>query len=274
MIIRDITQERITDARVVELIGPVERGDFVQFLRAVEGIEHAFIFVSGPGGDLDEALSIGSEIWERGFSTAVPSAAQCASACAYIWLSGVIRWMPDKAQIEFHAASASRDEKSAMALADLGSYLTFLGLKREAIKYLSSAPSYDVRRLTLEDAAQLEIEVRPLKLEEGFLPPAPPTPGSSINPGEIAQLASLVVTFYGQCGNAHDVDHDAIRAYHKNLMDAGKALAGDEVFGEMLSVELGRRIHEIRSETHEHWCRRTRAMFAKPPFREMFGLID
>lgn len=271
MIIRDITPSHITHARIVELSGEVDRGDFVQFANAIEGIDHALIFVSGPGGDLEEALEIGAEIRARNYSTAV-SLQQCASACAYIWLSGALRYKPAESQIDFHAASAVRDDHTAMAIADLASFLTYLGLKREAIRYFTSAPAYDVRSFGLEDAVRLSVDVTVLKLDEGLIPPLPSRAEPSSNPGEIARLASILVVFYGQCGSHHNANDDAVKAFHKDLMDRGQQAVGEKVFFEMLSVELLRRVYEVQAETREHWCRRIRMALEKTPLKDILEL--
>ena len=55
--------------------------------------------------DFKEALSIGSEIRLRGFTTFVAGGKmQCYSACALIWIAGVRRYMMPDASIGVHAA--------------------------------------------------------------------------------------------------------------------------------------------------------------------------
>ncbi len=162
MDIRRITPPGVRNVEMIEIRGDVVPGDLVRFLRALEGIQSASIFLSGDGGDIEEALSVSSEIRLRGFTTNVLPDMTCASACALIWLAGVRRYMSESSRIGFHAAYRIVDGKpveTGMGNADIGSFLTHLGLSRDAIRFISSAAPDEIRWLSLADARRLGIAI-------------------------------------------------------------------------------------------------------------------
>lgn len=97
---------------------------------------------------MDEGLSIAAEVGQRGFTTIVAPGAECHSICAVIWVSGSSRMMDSTSTIGVHAAyrnqamgdGTSLTSESGVASADIGSFLTHVGLSREAIRYFLRRP--------------------------------------------------------------------------------------------------------------------------------------
>lgn len=114
--------------RVGQEILPGDERAFQQRLAALPG---AVIVLSGPGGSVDAALAMGRLIRAQGLTTSVPAGAECASACALIWMAGQKRLLGRGARIGFHAISATRPDGSRVQTHAydhvLRRYLTELG---------------------------------------------------------------------------------------------------------------------------------------------------
>lgn len=154
---------RHPDPKMVPFIfvkGEFVQGDALEFERKIMGLTRGLVVLSSPGGSVTEGLGIGAAVRTSGLATM--TADQCASACALVWLSGIRRYFNEGARIGFHAAYKIRDGKpveTGMANAEIGSFLTHLGLNREAIRFVASAPPNGMRWMTLEDAHRLNISV-------------------------------------------------------------------------------------------------------------------
>jgi hypothetical protein len=120
------------DVPLISLRGPIERGDGDKFSNLASGLPRASVILRSPGRLLKEALQIGATIRMSGFSTMVAADQECFSACGLIWVSGVRRYMSDSSLIGFHAAYREENgeyRESGVANAEIGSYLTHLGLR-------------------------------------------------------------------------------------------------------------------------------------------------
>ena len=145
---------------VITIQGPIEDGDAQQFRDAVASSKRAIVFLNSEGGKIMPALDMGTLISAKGFATAVPADALCASACALMWLAGKPRYVSANANIGFHAAyvldhGKSREIGSANAL--VGAYLNRIGLSADAIVFVTSAPPEGMEWLTLEEASTVGI---------------------------------------------------------------------------------------------------------------------
>lgn len=146
----------------VSVRGEITAGDGDRFFEAVNSLERATVILESPGGLLREALQMGAEIRIRNFATMVLPDAECYSACGLIWVSGARRYMSPTSEIGFHAAfSAENGEyrESGVANAEIGSFLTHLGLRIEAIRFFTIAGPNEFLLLTPERARALGIDV-------------------------------------------------------------------------------------------------------------------
>jgi hypothetical protein len=258
------------------LIGEIVEGDWRDFAEATEGQERVSVTLSSPGGSVSEALKIASEIRLRGWVTMV--ADECASACGLIWLSGIRRHLIGNAKVGFHAAYAIKNGsayETGMGNADVGSFLTYLGLSRDAIQFITAAPPGEMRWLTREDAQRLGIAVIPSILpvpdspEERPVYEKRPAKGDE-DKAEIAKLASsaseLIVTL--MCKDVFRVNDQEIKTLHSQLMEQGKPF-GDRFFA-ILSDELEERVREIRRDGLERVCSAQRERFLKAGIKNLY----
>ncbi len=146
----------------ISIIGELENGDDQKFRNTTYNIQKAIVFLKSPGGNLPAGLSIGTQINQKRFSTAVISDGICASACALAWLGGEYRSISPIAKVGFHAAYTESGSNSAVTSSGnalVGAYLDRLGINDSAIFLLTAASPSDMHWLTESDAKALKISV-------------------------------------------------------------------------------------------------------------------
>ncbi len=145
---------------LISVSGTFTEGDEIAFRKLAAASDRAVVVLNSGGGNLLAGLEIGKAIRLRGFATAVPPDALCASACALTWLAGTPRLMDAQSKLGFHAAYRLVNGKvleSGPANALVGSYLNQLGLSDKAVVYVTSAPPEGVEWLTSQTAASVGI---------------------------------------------------------------------------------------------------------------------
>ncbi|MBZ9656605.1 hypothetical protein [Phyllobacterium lublinensis] len=146
----------------VTLKGEIVDGDASRFFKAAKDLAKATIILNSPGGLVHESLEIGAEIRRRDFATLVLPDGECYSACGLLWLSGARRYMSASSKIGFHAAFREENgeyRESGVANAEIGSFLTYLGYRIEAIRFFTVAGPSQFSLLTPELARSLGIDV-------------------------------------------------------------------------------------------------------------------
>lgn len=99
-VVRTVSSAPYWESYVIEVSGPIVRGDHAKFSRAVSdvetglrnsfySIERTEVTLASNGGDVDEALAIGRDI--RRFSMFTRIYDVCASSCVLIFAAGVER---------------------------------------------------------------------------------------------------------------------------------------------------------------------------------------
>ena len=170
---------------VVELSGDIVAGDDRYVRQALLSVDTqpVYVWLSSNGGDLQAGIEIGRAIWFREAATVVEDLV-CASACALAWLAGRPRHMAPNASIGFHApwrGSEDHPEASTAGSAVVGGYLRDLGLTSAAIRYINEPGPDEMRWLTMDDADELNIAIRPWMEEPAQVvvaePPPDDTPG-------------------------------------------------------------------------------------------------
>lgn len=134
--------------QVILLSGSIEKGDEAAFHTLAETLPKAVVITTGPGGFINPAMAIGTEIRARGWTTLVPAGIRCASACTWIWLAGSARMLGADAQIGFHAISVfpngQRTETHDFDSV-LRGWLTSLGYTLDTTATMMNTPAASVR---------------------------------------------------------------------------------------------------------------------------------
>ena len=146
----------------VSIQGTFVLNDDDDFRAKTATLTQAIVLLESNGGNLLAGLRIGTLIRQRGFSAVVASASHCASACALAWLGGKVRYMGEGARVGFHAASRNAGGlriESATGNALVRAYLSQLGLRSDAITYVTKSGPASMTWLTTADAQRLGFEV-------------------------------------------------------------------------------------------------------------------
>jgi hypothetical protein len=172
----------------ITLTGRIDYGQDERFLYEIGEMRGGLIILDGPGGSLDAAMSIGAATRFHGFATYVPPGKSCASACAYIWLAGVRRYIGKGARVGFHAISEKVEQErvvSATGNALLGSYLANLGYDMSIVEYATAAAPSSMMWLNENEARQIGLtaEFNISEIPEPWhltAPDSTPEPNSSV----------------------------------------------------------------------------------------------
>jgi hypothetical protein len=137
--IKILAPERENQPAVVTIHGQLNSGDDSAFLTTTLHLEHAVVFLDFLGGSLTPAISIGWNIRQRHFQTALTDNGICCSACALIWLAGTTRYLGLYSRIGFHSAAVRAEDgngykRSERANQMVAQYLDHLGYSRGAIE--------------------------------------------------------------------------------------------------------------------------------------------
>jgi hypothetical protein len=145
---------------VVMVEGPLVQMDGDEFAAKTAPLSSVFVAFSSDGGSLLAGLRIGEAIRRKRFSTIVPDARRCASACALAWLGGVERFIGTNGRIRFHAASDSAsDRENSITNTVVGTYLAKVGLPFEAVTYITQVAPNEMIWLNMSDVAERGIRV-------------------------------------------------------------------------------------------------------------------
>jgi hypothetical protein len=167
--------------------GDLELSDIEVFRSRVAPLSKATVAFRSDGGSLLAGIRIGMLIRVKNFTTIVPDAAQCASACAVAWLGGAHRFLGVGSKVGFHAAyvqKAGGATESGPGNAVLGAYLDQIGLPEDAIVYITQAAPNSMKWLNMEEAAQHGIDVALLPPADAPPPSSEPNVAASQEPGQ------------------------------------------------------------------------------------------
>ncbi len=109
---REIAPDNID---LISVVGTFADGDDVTFRRLVAESDRAVVVLNIGGGNLRSELQIGKAIRLRGFASAVPTGALCASACALTWLAGSPRLLDAESKLVSQAAYRLVDGKASVS---------------------------------------------------------------------------------------------------------------------------------------------------------------
>ncbi len=182
------------DTIVIE--GVISLEDQANFASVATASNNAVVVLNSQGGATLAALEMGKAIRIKGFATAVPENALCASACALMWLAGSPRFAGEGAQIGFHASYIDRNGKlleSGVGNALVGAYLNQLGLSQKAVAFVTSAPPQGMEWLDASKARSIGVDI--VWMEQRSRPQNQPSPGTGVSNDPYDPI-SAVTRFY------------------------------------------------------------------------------
>jgi hypothetical protein len=251
-----ISQGDATTPSIIDITGPIESGDANRFYDLSQRTGRAIVFLHSPGGLVNEGLSIAAEIWQRGFTTVVAPGVECHSICAVIWVSGGSRMMDSTSVIGVHAAyrnqamedGTSLTSESGVANADIGSFLTHVGLSREAIRYFTTAGPNEVLLITPAIAQRLDIDTAVTDGSQIRMPEERPTPR------RIALQSATYIGLSGDCAWLLGLDAAFLQEQGRQRLKLGHELFGGELFANLVPEMSNRFSSEMASMALKDWC--------------------
>lgn len=211
------------DLTIVDIQGAIVEGDAARFAGLVRNDQRVSVILRSDGGLVAEALKIGAEIRMRNFATMVPADSDCHSACGLIWVSGARRYMSRTSRIGFHAAYRKRNgqvQESGMGNAEIGSFLTHLGLRIEAIRYFTAAGPNEIALLTPERARALGIDV--FENNDGAMTTPNQAPTADSHASTFVSYSYLLA----RCSELLGLDKMAIEQGQRRAFDEGTKIVG------------------------------------------------
>ena len=181
-------------------ISPASAKTFAAFLKAHAVRPGALVLLNSPGGDLVQGLKLGLMIRRAGLNTRVQafdaatgdfaSGGQCASACAYAFLGGLERNVPDDARYgvhRFYAASRAAPIDAATSLKFVSlifNYLDGVGVDEQVGLAAFATPPDAMQWLTRQQLADLHVTPGSPAFKAAVALPDPPAKA-----GVVAELA-------------------------------------------------------------------------------------
>jgi hypothetical protein len=256
-------------AALVMVEGDLELSDIEVFRSRVAPLSKATVAFRSDGGSLLAGIRIGMLIRVKSFTTIVPDAAQCASACAVAWLGGAHRFLGAGSKVGFHAAyvqKAGGAAESGPGNAVLGAYLDQIGLPEDAIVYITQAAPNSMKWLTMEEAAQHGIDVALLPPADAPPPSSDPNVVASQEPGQASLAGRATGLVVALAARWSEPNAAALRAldelYQDKIFYHGKLTPRQAVLQEKLrfAERWPQRSYKIRPRSITASCNATTEM--------------
>jgi hypothetical protein len=147
-------------------IDPGAAGRLIEEL-AARGEYVKTLSLNSPGGALEDAMTMGRAIREKGIATEVADGALCASSCPLVMAGGASRRAGDDAAIgihQFYAAENNRALAPAQAMSDaqvttarINRYLKEMGVDPALWLHALDTPPSELYYLTPEELAEFDL---------------------------------------------------------------------------------------------------------------------
>jgi len=154
-------------------IGPASASWFREQLDAAKLTSGDVVFLSSPGGSLDQGMIMGAVVRSRGLTTVVgrvdsskrPQPARCASACVFVFAGGKIREAMPRSMLGVHqfSSTSAKGEESTRDIVSrtqqttgiILDYMTRMGVSPSIMQAMTA--SKDIRWLTEKEAFDLNL---------------------------------------------------------------------------------------------------------------------
>lgn len=171
------------DKNFYVLRGLIEKGDSDKLLDEIKNTKHAGLLLDSKGGDLEEAIKIGSIVKTLGMNVNVSKEGICGSACFFIYMNGLSRLAAgielkgySKASAVgfiaihrpfFKEADTNTNSNQKVLEKRAAEYLKDLSVPTDLIEKMMSYSSVDAYFLTSDDIDRLG--TRPSEIEELYI---------------------------------------------------------------------------------------------------------
>ena len=92
---------------VLLLEGMIKQGDGAKIVRTLKQRGFREVWLSSPGGSVNDGYQIGNALRRLGMMTRIPDGKICASSCVDVFLGGVVRFVNPSGKIIIHPGSIS-----------------------------------------------------------------------------------------------------------------------------------------------------------------------
>lgn len=231
-----VLQQQNDRPAIIIVNGDLYEGDEKKFINTALSLVDAIVMLDSDGGNLIAGIEIGKAIKLKGFSSFVPNASRCSSACGLAWLGGRVRIMGSNALVGFHAAYTKEDGKvSSAANALVGAYLNQLGLSSSAVIYITSPQPDQMRYLTIADAQRVGIEVKELDFKPTGVSrpsgatPSSTTPNSSVSFKREQDTVQFITNYWQLLSDGYKNPADLTKLYNITVDYYGKSMYAPEI---------------------------------------------
>jgi len=152
---------------VILAVGQIDQQTPEQFKAIAKDFPSgSWVALSSPGGSVVGGLQFGKLIRELGFNTTIGSTdyspPNCFSSCAYAFVGGTQRSVPEGSKYGIHqfrgTNKALSEDASQKISATLGAYLDVMGVDRRLLDYAQVTTSDKVNVLSLAQAKLLRVD--------------------------------------------------------------------------------------------------------------------
>lgn len=244
------------DVGLISIKGEITAGDSDRFYHLIQGHDRVSVILQSPGGLVKEALQIGAEIRLHNYATMVLPDGECFSACGLVWVAGARRYMSAHSKIGFHAAYREENGKykeSGVANAEIGSYLTHLGLRIEAIRFFTIAGPNDFLLLTPGLARALGIDIF---VQEGT---NITTPAQAPTVDIYADRFVSYGVLRSRCQGFFQFDKGIVEQKNMETIKTGQSVAGNDIWINVWTPMLRKAKVELNTTGPLTVCLRTEA---------------
>ncbi len=244
------------DSAFISITKEIVDGDSEEFSKIIKGVKglvkSGFVLLDSPGGKVAEAISIGIELRDNGFSTVVMDQADCQSACALIWLAGNKRIATSTSRIGFHQTytvnQSGRAIPSIQGNALVGYYLGKINVNASVVSYVTAAAPETFEWLSFSKAKELGINVIALNDAEqttmGRNVPSKPSQNQRITTQPLAGLPTKQPDELPNYKNIHRAAKNTMNKYQK-----------DGILGlHNSSIACWKRASELRTSKSFQYC--------------------
>lgn len=149
------------DSSVIMLVGDIENGATLQFLRAFKKRPQAQVIeLVSNGGSVNEGLLVAHEVAERRLATHVPQGADCMSACAYIFFAGSPRTVDGELGVHQIYGDGVSASDAQVVLSDVLDALAEFHVPQDVISTMLRTPPQEMHVFSQAELASLEIRAK------------------------------------------------------------------------------------------------------------------